>query len=144
MGYWCVVRAEPGHDRLAVAGVTLAGFETFWPKARVRIGARYKTQGLFSGYFFTRIDGAWLPIRRAIGVSGLIMAGAIPARCPPEEIAKLIARTDDDGVVRLTGRPQVANRPSFAPGDQVRIVDGAFRGFDALFVVRLPTIACGC
>jgi transcriptional antiterminator RfaH len=133
-GAWAVVKAEPSHDRLAVTGVTLLGFETFWPRTRVRVGAQYRTLPLFPGYFFARIDGTWMPIARTIGVHGLIMSGAAPARCPDEEIRRLLEMADRDGVVRLGPRPNGAPRPAFAPGDQVRIVDGAFRGFGALYL----------
>jgi hypothetical protein len=46
MSYWIVVKAVPGHDRIAVAGVTIAGFETFAPKTRTQVGARWRTVGL--------------------------------------------------------------------------------------------------
>jgi hypothetical protein len=70
MPYWIVVRSEPGHDRLAVAGVTLAGFETFAPKTRSPVGVRSRTVPLFSTYFFARVEDRWQTIERAIGVAG--------------------------------------------------------------------------
>ena len=110
MSFWAVVRAEPGHDRLAVASVTLAGFETFAPKTRIQAGAKWRTVPLFSAYFFARVEDHWRAIERALGVAGLVKFGLTPARCPDEEIAKLIARSDPDGVVRLAARPSVSMR----------------------------------
>jgi hypothetical protein len=53
--FWCVVRAEFGSDRLAVISKSAREFETFWPRTRCRVGAQWKTEPLFRGYFFCRI-----------------------------------------------------------------------------------------
>ena len=128
MSFWAVVRAEPGHDRLAVASVTLAGFETFAPKTRVQAGAKWRTVPLFSAYFFARVEDHWRAIERALGVAGLVKFGLTPARCPDEEIAKLIARSDPDGVVRLAARPSSqTGRSGLAQGATVPIVDARLR-----------------
>ena len=142
MSFWAVVRAEPGHDRLAVASVTLAGFETFAPKTRIQAGAKWRTVPLFSAYFFARVEDHWRAIERALGVAGLVKFGLTPARCPDEEIAKLIARSDPDGVVRLAARPSSqTGRSGLAPGARVRIVDGPLRGFDGLYAGMARPIA---
>ena len=134
MSFWAVVRAEPGHDRLAVASVTLAGCETFAPKTRIQAGAKWRTVPLFSAYFFARVEDHWRAIERALGVAGLVKFGLTPARCPDEEIAKLIARSDPDGVVRLAARPSSqTGRSGLAQGATVPIVDGPLRGFDGLY-----------
>jgi transcription antitermination factor NusG len=58
----------------------------------------------------------------------------VPARCPDEEIATLIVRSDPDGVIRLSSclTPQAVIRRSFEPGAHVSITDGPFRGFEGL------------
>jgi hypothetical protein len=39
-----------------------------------------------------------------MGVVSVVKFGPAPARCPDEEIARLIARADPDGIVRLSPR----------------------------------------
>jgi hypothetical protein len=54
-------------------------------------------------------------------------------RCPDGEIAKLIARADPDGIVRLSARPPGASPPRIlTPGAEVVIADGPFRGFSGI------------
>lgn len=103
MAYWAVVRAVPHHDRLAHEGVALAGFETFVPKIRTRVGAQWRTTPLFGCYFFARIIDQWRAIERTIGVANVVKVGPVPSRCPDEEIAKLIARVDQDGAPTPAG-----------------------------------------
>jgi hypothetical protein len=43
-------------------------------------------------------------IGRAFGVASVVKFGLTPAKVPDEEIAKLIARSDPDGIVRLAAR----------------------------------------
>jgi transcriptional antiterminator RfaH len=133
MSYWIVVKAVPGHDRLVVAGVTLAGFETFAPKTRAQVGARWRTVSLFGGYFFARVEERWRAIERTIGVASVVKFGPSPARCPDAEIAKLLARADPDGVVRLASCPPPRASPVLAPGARVVVVDGPLAGFNGLY-----------
>jgi transcription antitermination factor NusG len=132
MAYWAVVRAIPQHERLAAESVGRAGFETFIPRIRARSGSRWRTIPLFGVYFFARIEDRWRAIERAMGVLDVVKFGAAPARCPDEEIAKLIARADPDGVVRLQARPPSASSRTFAPGAHVAIANGPFAGLDAI------------
>jgi transcriptional antiterminator RfaH len=106
------------------AHVTWEGYETFVPKTKVLIGARWRAAPLFVGYFFVRIVDRWRVIERTIGVLGLVKFGDTPARCPDAEIAKLRTRADADGLIRLPWR---------RIGDRVRIVDGPFTGVDGLY-----------
>jgi hypothetical protein len=55
MPYWAAARAVPHHDRLAAECVGLAGYETFVPGIRIKVGAQWRTTPLFVGYFFVRI-----------------------------------------------------------------------------------------
>jgi transcriptional antiterminator RfaH len=131
--YWAVVRAAPHHDRLAAECVAQAGFETFTPKIRVKVESRWRTTPLFAGYFFTRIIDQWRVLERTMGVLTVVKVGATPSRCPDEEIARLIARSDPDGVIRLSARPHLAQRQVIAPGATVAIVDGPFRGLEGIY-----------
>jgi transcription antitermination factor NusG len=134
MAYWAVVKTVAGHDRLALAAVTLAGFETFAPKTRIRVGAKWRTAPLFTTYFFARIEERWKAIERSLGVANVVKFGAAPAKVPDVEIAKLIERSDPDGVVRLAPRsPPGAIRPALALGSKAMIANGPLAGFDGLY-----------
>jgi transcriptional antiterminator RfaH len=132
--YWAVLRSAPGHDVLAYEGVARAGFETFVPKIRVRVGAQWRTNPLFGCYFFARVIDQWRVLERTIGVLSVVKAAGVPARCPDEEIATLIARSDADGIIRLSSSltSQSVVRRAFEPGEKVAIADGPFRGFNGL------------
>jgi transcriptional antiterminator RfaH len=132
MAYWSVVRAVPQHERLAAESVGRAGFETFVPRIRTRIESRWRTTPLFGVYFFARIEDRWRAIERSMGVLDIVKFGTTPARCPDEEIAKLIARSDPDGVVRLQARPLMTSSRVFASGAHVAIAGGPFAGLDAI------------
>jgi transcription antitermination factor NusG len=132
--YWAVLRSAPSHDVLAYEGVVRAGFEIFTPKIRTRVGARWRTSPLFGCYFFARVVDQWRILERTAGVLSIVKSGATPARCPDDDIAKLIARSDADGIIRLSSclSPQSVVRRSFEPNTLVTIADGPFRGFDAM------------
>jgi transcription antitermination factor NusG len=66
----------------------------------------------FNGYLFVRVVDRWRILERTIGVLSVVKFGAAPARCPDEEIAKLIARTDADGIIRLPPHPPGASPAS--------------------------------
>ena len=119
---------------LAYEGVCRAGFEILTPKVRTRVGERWRTTPLFGCYFFARVVDQWRILERTIGVLAVVKAAGVPARCPDEEIAKLIARSDPDGVIRLASclTPQSVVRRAFEPGAKVEITGGPFRGFDAI------------
>ena len=79
----------------------VAGFETLTPKVSARVGGGWRTTPMFGVYFFARILDQWRPIERALGVAGVVKVGTIPAKCPDQEIARLLERFDADGIVRL-------------------------------------------
>jgi hypothetical protein len=125
MPYWAVARAVPHHDRLAAECVGLAGYETFVPKIRIRVGAQWRTTPLFVGYFFVRIVDQWRILERTMGVFTVVKNGATPSGCPDAEIVKLIERAD--------ARPTSPSRHDFTPGATVAIAGGTLAGFDAIY-----------
>ena len=68
-----------------------------------------------------------------MGVANVVKVGPVPSRCPDAEIAKLIARVDQDGVVRLPPRAPQPPRRIIAPGAVVAIAGGPLRGFAGLY-----------
>jgi transcriptional antiterminator RfaH len=85
---------------------------------------------LFPRYVFVSVDMArqrWRSINSTIGVSRLVCNGDDPAVVPSAVVAKLKEREGADGCIRLD------QRPCFAPGDRVRVLDGAFEACLGLF-----------
>lgn len=130
--YWAVARTAPHHERLAVESVGLAGFETFVPRIRVKVGAQWRTTPLFGCYFFVRVVDRWRAIERTMGVLSVIKFGASPARCPDEVVAELLARSDRDGIIRLAPRPLSSFSRVLEKGAPVAIAGGPFRGLAAI------------
>ena len=75
MAYLAVIRAVPNHDRLAHEGVALAGFETFVPKIRTRVGAQWRTTPLLDQRAIARFSR---PIFCAFVPFGLSSLGETP------------------------------------------------------------------
>jgi transcription antitermination factor NusG len=76
----------------------------------------------------------WRILERTIGVLSVVKTAGLPAKCPDEEIATLIARSDADGIIRLSSSltAQSVVRRAYEPGAKVWVIDGPFRGFNGL------------
>jgi transcriptional antiterminator RfaH len=124
---WYVVQSHPHAENKAVSHLNRQGFETYLPlyQKRRRHARRTETitTPLFPRYLFVAVDMAaqrWLSIQSTIGVSKLVCNGNIPAPVPVGVVDALKYRQDENGFFVMDARPR------FAPGDSVRIVDGAF------------------
>lgn len=123
---WYVVQTQPHAEAKAVSHLNRQNFEVYLPRylKRRRHARQIETvqAPLFPRYLFVGIDLAtqrWRAIHSTIGVSRLVCNGEEPAPVADQIIASLRAREGQDGLVRL--EPQ----RRFAPGEQVRILDGA-------------------
>jgi transcriptional antiterminator RfaH len=128
LAYWAVARTLVRREAVAADALDDAGFQIFAP--RVRTGPGHSAP-LFAGYLFVHIDTRWRAADRTHGVVGLVKAGDQPARCPDEEISKLMKQVDQRGFVRLRSPPKGRGR-ALAPGAGVRITSGPFRGLSAI------------
>lgn len=105
--------------------------EVFLPmlKARMPRWGRMaiSTAPLFPCYVFARLDlrTNYFEVKYLAGVSGLVSAGNEPIVVPEAIIGEIRSRGVDD-VVEIREVP-------FDSGQQVRVVDGPFRGFEAIF-----------
>jgi transcriptional antiterminator RfaH len=131
---WFVVQTQPHAEAKATAHLDRQGFDTYLPRylKRRRHARRIETVAapLFPRYMFVAVDMAvqrWRAIQSTIGVSHLVCHGDSPAAVTAAIIAGLKAREDEHGFVRLEQRPR------FAPGDRIRIVDGVFSACLGLF-----------
>jgi transcriptional antiterminator RfaH len=124
---WYVVQTHPHAENKASAHLQRQGFEVYLPRylKKRRHARRVDTiaVALFPRYLFVAVDMTtqrWLSIQSTIGVTQLVRDGERPAPVPHGIIDKLRTQEDAAGFVRL----ERARR--FVPGDQVRVLDGAF------------------
>ena len=135
MGHrWYVVRTQPRAENKARVHLGRQGFETYLPRyfKKRRHARRVETvqAPLFPSYLFVAIDREgqrWRCISSTIGVSHLVCNGEEPAPVPDHVIDALRDREDEAGLIRLPVRP------SFEPGDKVRLLEGAFVDCVGLF-----------
>jgi transcriptional antiterminator RfaH len=82
---------------------------------------------LFPQYIFARVHLAthYFDIRYLPGVAGFVPTGREPVEVPESIVDSVRARCTD-GVVHLRPKP-------LQGGDRVRVVDGPFRNFEAIF-----------
>ena len=125
-GRWYVAQTQPQAELRAVANLERQGFETYLPRylKRRRHARRIETikAPLFPRYLFVRVDVAsqrWRCINSTNGVSRLVCNGDEPAPVSDDVVSGLRGREDAAGLVRLEQRPR------FAAGEAVRVVDGA-------------------
>ena len=127
-GYrWYVVQTHVNAETKAAANLERQGFAVYLPRYLKRRSHARKVdtvaRPLFPRYLFVAIDLAtqrWRSIQSTLGVSHLVCWSGHPASVDNGVIATLKAREDQNGFVKL------ARRFGFAPGDKVRIVEGAF------------------
>ena len=132
--HWYVVQTQPHAEAKAAAHLIRQGFETYMPRIlkRRRHARRVEmvASPLFPRYMFVIVDLAaqrWRAIQSTIGVTRLVCSGDHPAAIGTTVIDELRSREDERGFVRLDQRPR------FAPGDSVRVLDGVFSTCLGLF-----------
>jgi len=128
---WYLVRTKPGKERWVRDQLATRLSEVFLPmlKARMPRWGRMamSVAPLFPCYLFARMDlqTKYFEVKYLAGVSGLVSAGSDPLVVPDLIVTEIRARGVDD-VVELREVP-------FDSGQSVRVVEGPFRGFDAIF-----------
>ncbi len=131
---WYLVKTKPREEERVLGHLRNARysylFPTFWKT--VLFGRKREKRPLFPGYIFAylRLKRDYHKIRYTRGVLGFVRFGNLPAQVDDNIIESLKARTRDDGTVRMISRP-------LKEGDRVKIADGPFAGFEAVFVESL-------
>jgi transcriptional antiterminator RfaH len=134
---WYALHVKP-HKEPAVAGLLEAkGYEVYYPVLHVKpVNPRSrKERPFFPGYLFVclELSESGLSILRwTEGTHGLVEFGGEPASVPDNLIEELKERLADLELRDLSGPAP------FEKGDRVRIVDGAFEGYEAIFDTTLP------
>jgi transcriptional antiterminator RfaH len=131
---WYVVRTQPHAEIKANTHLGRQGFDTYLPRylKKRRHARRVETvkAPLFPSYLFVAINRQtqrWRCINSTLGVSHLVCNGDEPAPLADSVIDALRQRENESGLVRLPPHP------SFATGDKVRLLDGAFTNLIGLF-----------
>ena len=133
MKSWYLINSKPRQEKLAREQLERQGYQTYLPFTTVRRrrrGRAYSEPGpMFPRYLFIHLSDEtddWSPIRSTIGVANLVRFGQVPARVPDSLIESLKTREDESGLF-------VIPEPEFGKGDKVRIAEGPFEGYEAMF-----------
>lgn len=131
---WYVVQTHPHAEAKAAANLEHQGYSIYLPRylKRRRHARRVDVvpAPLFPRYLFVAIDvltQRWRSIHSTIGVSRLVCCGEEPAVLPAAVVNELQSRHNEVGFIQLDLRPR------FAPGDKIRVIDGAFAACLGLF-----------
>lgn len=133
---WYLIYTKPRQESVARTNLLRQGYETYLPlmrQVRRRQGRRQTVIGpMFPRYLFVHLDQTtdnWGPIRSTLGVVSLVRFGQLPAEAPDALIGFLHSREDEQGV-------QTIAPEDFRPGGKVRITDGAFAGYEGVYLAR--------
>jgi transcriptional antiterminator RfaH len=131
---WYVVQTHAHSEAKAAAHLARQGFTAYLPRylKRRRHARRIETVAapLFPRYLFVTVDMVcqrWRAIHSTIGVTRLVCNGDAPIAVADDVIGALRAREDGQGFVMLRQRPR------FALGEKVRVLDGVFADCLGLF-----------
>ena len=131
---WYVVQTQVNCEARATQNLIRQGYQVYLPRyLKSRRHARkvdFAAKPLFPRYMFVAIDTAtqrWRSIQSTFGVARLVTNGDAPAVVPSGVVIAIRAREDEKGFI------QMDTRPTFAPGDRVRVLAGAFLDNTGLF-----------
>lgn len=134
---WFLVNTNSGQERLAKYHLDRQGFGTYLPmratkSKRVDAG---KAVPLFASYLFVRVElenPAWALIRTTMGVHSLVKVAGSLARVSDLFVDRLRSR-EFLGLVSLEEAKPKAQPSGYRRGDRLKITEGDFAGFDAVF-----------
>lgn len=134
---WYTLRSKPRKEEILWKQLHSLNFEVFFPRLKVQpVNPRArKLKPYFPGYMFVYVDleevglstFQWMP--HAIG---LVSFDGEPASVPENLIHAIRKRVEQ---IAAAGGEIFHG---LKPGDQIRISDGPFVGYEAIFDTRLP------
>ncbi|NDJ76746.1 MAG: hypothetical protein GYB65_10850 [Chloroflexi bacterium] len=133
---WYVLHSKPHKEPSLNEYLQSLDIETYYPTLTVNpVNPRArKIRPYFPRYLFVNVDLDEVGIstlRWASGATGLVMFGGEPATVPDHVIREMKQRVAQ---IRAEEKQFL---DGLQPGDPVRIVDGPFAGYEAIFDVRL-------
>ncbi|CRI66069.1 Transcriptional activator RfaH [Thiocapsa sp. KS1] len=132
MPQWYLVQSKPRQAERAEVNLVQQGYSVFHPQLmveRIRRGRRVVVEeSLFPNYLFIRLRrwvDNWYPLRSTRGVARLVSFG--PEPLPVGDVL----------IEEIRRRLEAGPTPSsLSPGQRVEIVEGPFRGLEAIFKVH--------
>ena len=133
---WYVLHSKPNREAFLSAQLEHRKINVFFPQLRVNpVNPRArKVKPLFPGYLFIQIDLDQTPVSSLAyvpGVRSLVSFDNEPASVTNEVILALRKNVDC-----LNRQTQTA-KPGLQHGDPVVILDGPFKGYEAIFDTRI-------
>ena len=132
---WYLAQCKPNAAQIAVRNLENQSFGSFLPLQEIttRKGKIFqrKIRPLFPGYLFVQLDpnqGPWRKVNSTRGVARLVRLGAEPSAVPNEIVEALIARCDNQSILRQTSETQ-SNQ--LHAGNHAQLTQGPFSGFIA-------------
>lgn len=135
--HWYALRSKPRKEEVLWRQLIAQQYEVYFPRLRVNpVNPRSrKLRPYFPGYMFVHTDldevglstFQWMP--HAVG---LVSFDGVPADVPENLIHAIRKRVDE---IAAAGGEFF---DGLRPGDAVRINDGPFEGYEAIFDARLP------
>jgi transcriptional antiterminator RfaH len=130
MKKWYLLYIKSRQEKLALQHLQNQAYEAYLPLVKIekiRQGVRSLVEeALFPRYLFVHLDEAgsqsWAPIRSTVGVSQLVKFGHRFAEVSQELVQWVQEHAKTNKI-----------EEQFKSGDLVRITEGPFRGFDAIF-----------
>ena len=129
--HWYLVRTKTGKERWVRDQLANVVPEVFLPllKAKAPRWGRMAVSiaPLFPCYVFARFDlqRQYFDVKYMTGVRALVSAGVDPIAVPAAIVSEIRDRGVDD-VIEIPDKP-------FGTGERVVVVEGPFRGFEAIF-----------
>ncbi len=129
--YWYLVRTKTGKERWVRDQLAQAVPEVFLPmlKAKAPRWGRMAVSiaPLFPCYVFARFDlqRQYFDVKYMAGVRAIVSAGSDPIAVPAAIVSDIRSRGVDD-VIEIPDKP-------IGTGERVVVVEGPFRGFEAIF-----------
>jgi transcriptional antiterminator RfaH len=134
--YWYALRTKPRKEDIVWQQIRAQDIEHYYPRIRIHpVNPRArKVKPYFPGYLFIRTDleekgisaFQWMP-----HTFGLVSFGGEPAPIPDNAIHEMKRRVQE--IAEAGGEIFDGLRP----GDSVRIHEGPFEGYEAIFDARL-------
>ena len=132
MGSWFLLQTKSRQENRAVENLERQGVDSFCPMIRVEKISRgkrvVKQDPLFPGYLFVNFNQnkvSATTIRSTRGVSHFVACAGSPVLVPDTLIEQLQKRTAPGSEEQISNLPKT--------GDQVEVMEGPFRGLNAIF-----------
>ncbi len=134
---WFCVKTRPKHEKLSAHFLrSQAGLEVFSPVLRFQrvtvSGKKWFEEALFPGYIFARFPwrSHYRLVASSMGVTKIVGFGGEATVVPDAVIAELREFVRDNEVIEIA--------PTIAPGDEVTLMEGPFKGLRAVVTRVMP------